>query len=139
ALKAAEERYLALMKTATTVDDVLKVDQALRDNQSQIEQIQGRIDYLERSSAMSTITVSLMPKELDVQVGDTGWSLTTVLRSALQAFVVFLQSAATVGVWMLIFGWPILLIAIGLVFWLRSRKHTRAPGSGGQAPAEGAS
>src|SRR5437868_6196988 len=58
-LKATEARYLDLLGQAKTVDDVLKVEQQLSNVRGQIEQLQGRLNYLRQSADTSTITVEL--------------------------------------------------------------------------------
>jgi hypothetical protein len=58
-LEATRDRLLDLLERATRVEDALEVNNALSDVQGQIEQIQGRMQYLQESAAMSTITAEL--------------------------------------------------------------------------------
>lgn len=70
--KAQETQYLEIMKKASTVDDILQVEQRLGDVRGQIEQIQGQLQFLSRQVDMSTITVSVM-SEADVEVFGIRW------------------------------------------------------------------
>lgn len=58
-LKATEEQYLKIMKSANKVEDVLKVAEKLSEVRGQIESTQGRLNYLSRQVDMSTITINL--------------------------------------------------------------------------------
>jgi PKD repeat protein len=65
-LEATEEQLLLIMSRATTVEDTLAVQAQLTKIQTQIEQIKGRMQYLEKTSATSLITVSLSQSKLGV-------------------------------------------------------------------------
>jgi hypothetical protein len=66
-LQAAEAQLLKLMQQAGDVADILKVQQELVQTRGQIEQIKGRMQYLEQSSAMSLIQVNLEQSKLSVE------------------------------------------------------------------------
>ncbi len=65
-LEATEEQLLLIMSRATTVEDTLAVQAQLTKIQTQIEQIKGRMQYLEKTSSTSLITVSLSQSKLGV-------------------------------------------------------------------------
>lgn len=58
-LEATEKGYLTLLQRANTVEDVLKVQQQLSNVRGDIEKTKGRIQFLERTSSTSLITVNL--------------------------------------------------------------------------------
>jgi hypothetical protein len=58
-LLATEAQYLTLMERAETVEEVLMVQKELSKVRGQIEQIEGRMRYLEQTSDMSLIEVDL--------------------------------------------------------------------------------
>lgn len=60
-LRETQSRFLALLEQAETVDDILRLEYELQSVRSEIEQIQGRQNYLENATELSTITVSLAP------------------------------------------------------------------------------
>ena len=70
-LEATEERYLELLDEAETVEDMLKVEEKLSETRGRIESIQGRMKYLEQTSATSLIRIYLVeesPLEADFEV-----------------------------------------------------------------------
>ena len=64
-LEATEQQLLTIMTKAEKVEDILAVQAQLTTIQTQIEQTKGRMQYLEKTSAMSLITVSLTQSKLD--------------------------------------------------------------------------
>ncbi len=65
-LEATEEQLLRLMEKAEKVEDILSVQRELFRTRGEIEQTQGRIQYLERTSDTSLIEVYLEQARLDV-------------------------------------------------------------------------
>ena len=61
-LEATRARIQEFLKDAKTVDEALRINQELANIESQIEQIKGRMNYLNDRSAYSTITVNLEPE-----------------------------------------------------------------------------
>jgi PKD repeat protein len=66
-LQAAEQQLLTIMNRAEKVEDVLAVQAQLTDVRSQIEQIKGRMQYLERTSSTSLINVNLEQSQLSIK------------------------------------------------------------------------
>ncbi|MCH7654063.1 MAG: DUF4349 domain-containing protein, partial [Chloroflexi bacterium] len=67
-LKATEEALLALLNRAEKVEDALNVQRELAKLQVEIEAKQGRIKFLEESSAFSLINVRLRLSPIDMPV-----------------------------------------------------------------------
>ena len=65
-LAATEEQLLRLMEKAEDVPDILAVQTELFRTRGDIERTLGRMQYLERTSAMSLIDVRLEQSEVDV-------------------------------------------------------------------------
>ena len=59
ALQDSRQQYLTILSRATTVGDVLAVQQQLDSIQSQIEQLQGQLQVLTSETAYSTLTVNV--------------------------------------------------------------------------------
>jgi len=57
AQRAVEEQYMAILKEAKTIPDILAVQQKLGDVRTEIERAEGRRRYLESQTSLSTITV----------------------------------------------------------------------------------
>ena len=70
--KATEGALLKLLDRAETVEAALDVQQVLTRVQEEIERIQGRIKFLEETSAFSllSITLELAPSEMPVDAGE---------------------------------------------------------------------
>jgi hypothetical protein len=59
ALQTSEQQYLTIMAKATTVGDVLSVQEQVDTIQSQIEQLQGQLQVLTSETSYSTLAVTL--------------------------------------------------------------------------------
>ncbi|MCL4459905.1 MAG: DUF4349 domain-containing protein [Chloroflexi bacterium] len=123
-LEATEEQYRQLLKQATTVDDILKVQQRLSEVRGQIERVKGRKLFLERTVEMSAITIALLPKAAEVSLEVAGWHPLTTVRTALRALLLALQVVSYVVIWLLIVVLPLGLL-IGLPSWLGWREWRR--------------
>jgi PKD repeat protein len=66
-LEASEAQLLELMKQAGDVSEILDVQRELTDTRGQIEQIKGRMQYLEQSSTLAFINTSLEQSKLAVE------------------------------------------------------------------------
>jgi hypothetical protein len=66
-LQASEAQLLELMKQAGDVSEILDVQRELTDTRGQIEQIKGRMQYLQQSSALAFINVSLEQSALALE------------------------------------------------------------------------
>ncbi len=71
-LRATEERLLSFLDRAQNVDEALRVQKEVSNLQLQIEEIQGRLNFLGQTAAYSLIEVSLkLPaEEIEVDAGD---------------------------------------------------------------------
>ncbi len=59
ALEASRQQYLGILAKATTVGDVLSVQEVLDTIQSQIEQLQGQLQVLTSETSYSTLTATV--------------------------------------------------------------------------------
>ena len=114
-LEATEAQYLALLEKATTVEEMLKVQQALSDVRGEIERIEGRINYLERTSDMALIEVTLKETKGLAEP----WSPSDALKSAVRGLTTLGRGLATGFIWLGVFCWVWIPI---LILWLRRRK-----------------
>jgi len=115
-LEATEAQYLALLEKAETVEDMLKVQRELSNVRGQIEQIQGRMKYLERTSDMALIEVSLEETRSLAEP----WSASAAFKSAVRGLTAFGRGIATGLIWLGVFCWVWIPI---LVIWLRRRRR----------------
>jgi hypothetical protein len=122
-LEATEERLLTFMQEAEDTEAALQVYDRLQNIQAEIEQVRGRIQYLEESAAMATINVNITPSELaqPIQVG--GWRPQGTLRDAFESLIKVLQFLVDALIVIVVLIAPVVaLIAlplIGLFFLVR--------------------
>lgn len=84
--QSQEKALLSLMDKAKTVDEVLQVRQVLTQTQQEIEQLKGRLKFLDEHSSYSTIAISLYEPGSETQTtGD--WGFIAALKDALHGFV----------------------------------------------------
>ena len=121
--EATESQYLALLEKAEDVEDLLRIYDSLSRVRSEIEQIKGRMQYLERTSSMSLISVNLKPVATAKPLVRAGWSALEALKSAVRGIVIFGQWLGTIAIWIIIFI-PIWGTILGIIYWRRRRKRT---------------
>ncbi len=119
--EATENQYLALLEKATDVEDILRIYDSLSRVRSEIEQIKGQMQYLERTSSMSLISVNLTPVATATPLVHVGWSALEVLKAAVRGIVIFGQWLGTIAIWLLIFI-PIWGTILGIILWRRYKK-----------------
>lgn len=120
-LELTRDRLLELLQRADQVEDALNVNQALSDVQGQIEQIKGRMQFLQQSAALSTITVSLRPVPPLPTIGDENeWEPIRVARQALSNLVGFVQELINLAIVLLIWT-PVWLPIFLFLRWIWHR------------------
>jgi len=119
--EATEGQYLALLEQAEEVDDILSIYEALSRIRYEIEQIKGRMQYLEQTSAMSLISVSLTPAVSLGPLVSPGWSASESLNSAIRGLTTFGQGLGTAFIWIGILS-PIWGTVLGVTYWRRRRR-----------------
>ena len=128
-LEAAEEQLIGIMDEASKIEDVLAVYSELVRVQEEIEVIKGRMQYLEQSAAMSSISTELIADEAVQPLTIGGWEPVGVVKNAVQALINALKFLVNAGIWILILVVPILLILTLFVFlpgrWLVRRLRGR--------------
>ncbi|MCZ7355685.1 MAG: DUF4349 domain-containing protein [Candidatus Methanoperedens sp.] len=82
--KKQESRFQEILKNASTVKDVLEVERELERVRGEIESLTGRMNYLNQSVEMSTITVNVMEP---APIAGDGWGITEALREAVIGFI----------------------------------------------------
>ena len=127
-LEAKEAQLLEFLDEAEDTEAVLAVYEHLAQTQAEIEQVKGRMAYLEKLSAMATISIELVPEEAEVQVIEQSWKPAHTLRSAARALVSTLEALANLGIWVVVFLLPVLLLVgvpLLVLVWLVRRRRRR--------------
>jgi hypothetical protein len=107
-----EERYLALLKQAKNVKDILEIESNLNTIREEIESKQGRLNYLQNQIALSTITLTYF-KELPVPLTQKAKFAFRMNKGIIEGWNMFLS--VFVGIAYL---WVFILIGIaGFLIW----------------------
>ncbi len=115
-LQATETELVRLLAKTNSVAEILSVQRELTNVRGEIDRRQGRINYLEKKTSMSSIVINISPvlpasvKNSDAQ----SWNPLQVLDTAWAGSLKGLQGlyivAITLGVWLIWLG-PLFLIA----------------------------
>jgi hypothetical protein len=127
-LEATAARVRAFLDDATRVEDALAVNAELSRLENDIAIIKGRMQYLQQSSAFSSITVNVTPDELSQPIVVAGWQPSGVAKQAIETLVSALQALANLVIWLVIVALPILLLILipfALILWLIRRLRRR--------------
>lgn len=129
-LQATEQRYLALLDRASTIEEILRVEQELSRVRYEIEQVTGRKQYLERHIAYAQATITLVPVPATQEARGPAFDLARSAARAWRASLEFIGGVAEIAVMLVVFFWwlwPVL--AILTVLALRWRGRRQAPGT----------
>jgi hypothetical protein len=136
-LEATEDELRELLHTVREkteqAEDILAVHRELTGIRAQIEQLKGRMQYLDRTAAMSAVSIELIPDVLARPIASGGWRPSETASAAVRALVDTLRLLAGAAIWVALYVLPIVaLAAIPLgVIWLlwRRRRQRRLPAS----------
>lgn len=109
--RSRREVLLRLMDQAVTIDQTIRVQNALDETQLRIEQLQGTIRLLDDRVALATIEVSLREEGVQVVEEVETASLPNAFERSVSGFV-GVVAAIVVGI-----GYLIPLALLGLVIW----------------------
>lgn len=133
-LRAKEEQLLEFLDQAEDTEAVLAVYEHLSATQQEIEQVTGRMQYLENQAALATITVSMIPDALAQPLETGGWNLPGTVRNALETLLGVLEFCVKATIYLVIVILPTMILlaipVVGLAFlirWLvrRSRRQQK--------------
>jgi hypothetical protein len=113
-LEASEASYRVLFERAERIEDVLTVQGRLDEVRGEIEQLEGQLAAIEAQAALSTMTVTVIPRDEPVADVQAGWDPGAQAKSAVAALVGLGQGLFDALTWIVIVILPIVLIG-GLV------------------------
>ena len=125
-LEATRARIQEFLKDTKTVEEALRVNQELANIEAQIEQIKGRMNYLNDRSAFSTITINFEPEFPTLTPTPTPtaqptatpipWKPGDTFEEAKDTVTVAYQGIANFLIWVAVVIVPIFL-PLGLILW----------------------
>jgi hypothetical protein len=118
-LQAQEVQYLAILKKAQKVEDIVNVTNQLNQVRQQIDSWQGQLKYLNSQVELSSITVNLTA-EKEVQIFGLNWRPLTVIKQAFRSLLDSLVSYANLIIAVLIFL-PVIalwIVTVLIVIWI---------------------
>jgi hypothetical protein len=133
-LEATEKELLELLATVREktgkAEDILAVYRELTQIRGQIEGLKGRMQYLERTAAMSSVTVELIPDVLAKPITVGGWRPSETVSRALRALVQALRGLVDAAIWVALYIAPVLgviLIPFAVLWYLWRRRKKGSP------------
>jgi hypothetical protein len=154
-LEATRDRIREFLVQAKTVKEALEVNSQLSEVEDQIEQVQGRMNYLFDRAAYSTLTIDIQPEIIQptptvtpsptptltptVTPTPTPWSIAPTFKDASGSLVTVSRALAQLTVWLGVVLVPLLLplALVVLVIWLilRHRRNVKEKPAGGEQQA----
>ena len=127
-LRATEAELQALLaesrQKARKVEEIMAVYRELTEIRSQIEQIEGQRNALDKLATLSTINVVLAPTEGAKPVADGAWHPGETLRASVRTLVAVLRGLVTMAIYLVVVFLPLALL-VGLLVWLVKRVRRR--------------
>ena len=141
-LEASEASYRVLFDRAERIEDILTVQGRLDEVRGQIEQLEAQLQAVEGQAALSTLTVTIIPRDEPVADAQAGWDPGAQAATAVATLVGLAQGLFGALTWLVIVILPIALV-IGLITVvamrvlpeLRRRVTPPAPEASGEPPA----
>jgi len=122
--EAAEAKLLEFLDAAEDTEAALEVYAQLERIQTEIEVIKGRMQYLEQSAAMSSVSIELTPDELLQPIEIGGWHPDRTLLDSFEALVRVLQFLVDALIVIVVIVLPVLVVVfgplVGLFFLIRA-------------------
>ncbi len=128
-LLAAEQGLLKLYDRAEDVEDALSIQRELTFIRGQVEEVQGRIQYLEQSTASSRISVGIQPVAAAPEA-PPAWNPALVAITAWNASLRVLQGLANAVITALVFGWWLAPVLVGVLAGVRRWARPPSPDPG---------
>lgn len=134
AKKAVEKRLLHLMEEAKSTKDLLQVSERLAQVQEEIEQLKGRMNYLDHRTVYATVTIHATqeaPLGSPEETPDTGERMKSSFIQSIGLLKDLFQGSLVTGAALLP---PLLVLALFFlpILWLYRRRKRPSGGNGGE-------
>lgn len=116
-------RFEQILNRATTVEEILQVQNEIINIQRQIDSIKGQKQYLERVSESVRFTVYLATDEYALPyVPDKSWNPKAIFKEAVRSMILSLRGIGNIIIWIAVYSVIWAPIALAIFFW-RKRKN----------------
>ncbi len=122
AWRAQERVYLRLLDRTRSVTDVIAVQNQLQQVQSNIERLQGQLNYLEDQTSFSTIVLQLSEPGAAGPAGEPAGRLARAWATAVDGLGVMAAATLVAVVWLT----PVVVLAGLVLLVLRAARRPRA-------------
>ena len=116
-LKATETQLVKLLGKAEKIEDILAIQRELTSMRGQIESLEGRINYIERTSSTSLISIVLSTAIDNKPIYDKSWTPVNTIKSALRGLSGFFEGFLDLLIWIGIFS-PVWIVFSGITFFI---------------------
>ncbi len=127
-LEATETELLALLtevrQNRGRAEDILAIHNRITEIRGQIESLKGRVQYLERMTALATVRIEIRPRaQTGTIVQTAAWNPLVTAGNAMRALVQVSQMLVDLGIWVVVFA--LLLVPPAIVLWIIVRTARR--------------
>lgn len=129
-LAKTKTKFEEILNISQKVEDILQVQREIINLQQQIDSLKGQQNLLEKSSAMSKITIYLSTDELALPYAPSdAWRPNVIFKTAVRSLVGTLREFGGFAIWLAVYSvvWIPVLLIFFLVRWLRRRKNFPGP------------
>jgi Domain of unknown function (DUF4349) len=132
-LQTEHRRLLALLSQASSLSDILSLDQQLTTVEGQLQQIESHQQALVGEVTFYNVTVNLQSTGLPAPAAQSGFSFGGTLHDAWNAAIVFAGWLAVLAIWLAVFGIFVLPV-LAVILLIRAVRQRRIKSSS-QVPA----
>ena len=116
--KELEARYIELLKLAKNVSEVLEIEKEIGQLRSEIESIEGRLNYLKSKISFSTLTMTFYESVAIENDSHFGKEFNKSFTNGSYGVIWFIVALANL--------WPLIVIGLGVIFGIRFYRRRKA-------------
>ena len=120
-LKATEAQYLTLLSRADKITDILAIQDRLSGVRANIERTQGRMNFLDQRSELSTIRLTMVPVVPEVEKEKPAWDAAKAFQAAFRNLLLAFGWLLDGAIYAAVYSVPLLPFVFVFVLWRRRR------------------
>jgi len=121
-LESAKTKLEAIIDKAVTAGEILNIQERIFQVQDQIDNLKGQLDYMDKSSTTSLVTMTVSTDELGLPYYPVKtWRPDVIFKQAVRSLLGVLMSVGTLGIWFAVFS-PLVILVILVIILIRRRK-----------------